>query len=121
MAKNSILLEIDDMITGLSHLRQRLKNEGLTENDLLDDISVETQLDVTDITSPSRKRDLVEARVIYAVLRKKQGATHQEIAAEINRQYTSIVHYLKNHRDWKATDPTYTDKYKTLKERLCTK
>lgn len=119
MTNDSILIQIDDTIAGLRALRQRLKDEGITENDLLNKVAAELQLDVADITSSSRKRELVEARVIYAVLRKKQGATHVQIADEINRQYTSIVCYLKNHEDWKLTDINYCQKYYDLKEALC--
>jgi chromosomal replication initiation ATPase DnaA len=121
MTNGSILVHIDDMISGLRELRERLQEEGLTENDLLNQVAEELQLDVAAITSSSRKRDLVEARVIYAVLRKKQSITHVQIADELNRQHTSIVCYLRNHRDWKLTDRTYYRKYHRVKDAICKK
>ena len=107
------------MIQSLQQLKENLKEQGLTESNLLNKISSHLELNARDITSPSRKRELVEARVIYSVLRKQQNATHEEIADELNRQYTAIVWYLKNHDNWMISDKEYYYKFYGIKNKLC--
>lgn len=47
------------------------------------------------IDNPSRKRDLVEGRMIYARLMRTAGHTVMNIGRSINKDHATIIHYSK--------------------------
>jgi predicted transcriptional regulator len=53
-------------------------------------------ISVWQLRSKSRKRTLVEKRMILAyILRKKVGMTFKDIATCLNRTHASVIHYIK--------------------------
>lgn len=47
------------------------------------------------LLSPSRKRELVDARIIIAKYMRDAGYTFGVIGLRLNRQYTSVIHYVR--------------------------
>lgn len=64
-----------------------------------------------DIESKSRKRDLVDARKIYAKILREQGYGYEKIAKTINKDHATIIHYLKYIDHILSYDKDLMDKY----------
>lgn len=69
-------------------------------------------ISVYDICSKSRKREFVEARVIYAVAaeimyKHENGITLTIVGFEINRDHSSILHYRKIYDDLVEIDKKF--------------
>lgn len=70
-----------------------------------------------DISIKSRKRSIVEARMMYAKLMKVYTNTSlTEIGLLINKDHATIIHYLKNFRHIKKQDREFSNKYDILSE-----
>lgn len=70
-----------------------------------------------DISIKSRKRNIVEARMMYAKLMKVYtNASLTDIGLLINKDHATIIHYLKNFRYIKKQDREFSNKYDILSE-----
>jgi len=70
-----------------------------------------------DISIKSRKRNIVEARMMYAKLMKVYTNTSlTDIGLLINKDHATIIHYLKNFRYIKKQDREFSNKYDILSE-----
>jgi DNA-binding MarR family transcriptional regulator len=67
-----------------------------------------------DIVSSRRSRKLVYARMIYAYLSRKSGASLTDIAAEISRNHSTITYYLRKFED----EVTFNKKFRELLSRI---
>lgn len=56
------------------------------------------------IFEKNRKRFVVEARVIYSTLLREAGYSFPFIADTLNKDHTTIIHYIKLSKDLKETD-----------------
>jgi len=70
-----------------------------------------------DISVKSRKRNIVEARMMYAKLMKVYtNMSLTDIGLLINKDHATIIHYLKNFRYIKKQDREFSNKYDILSE-----
>jgi hypothetical protein len=67
------------------------------------------------LSEKSRKRSMVEARMIYAKLMKVYTRTSlSDIGRAIERDHATIIHYLRNFKWLKKTDAGFSSKYDTV-------
>lgn len=64
-----------------------------------------------DIESKSRKRDLVDARKVYAKILREAGYRYEKIAKSINKDHSTIIHYVENIENIMSYDKDLMDKY----------
>lgn len=70
-----------------------------------------------DISSKSRKREIVEARMMYAKLMKRYTKhSLSAIGAPIGRDHSMIIHYNKNFTWLKKSEPEFARKFDTLND-----
>lgn len=80
-------------------------------------IVVEGELDI-DIFGDSRKRKLVDARIIYAKIAREHNYSFKSIGRRIGKDHSTIIHYMKNF-DWLfSSDTEFRETYIYLKERF---
>ena len=65
-------------------------------------VSNEFQLDVT---SKTRTRNHVDARLVYSYILRNRGASLQRIAKSINKNHATILYLLKNAPSYLKQDP----------------
>ena len=78
-------------------------------------VSNEFQLDVT---SKTRTRNHVDARLVYSYILRNRGASLQKIAKSINKNHATILYLLKNAPSYLKQDPDLKLKYDECKERF---
>lgn len=70
-----------------------------------------------DISSKSRKREIVEARMMYAKLMKRYTKhSLSAIGEPIGRDHSMIIHYNKNFAYLKKNEPEFGRKFDTLND-----
>lgn len=69
-----------------------------------------------DVHAKNRKRAVVEARMVYAAILKEAGYSLTYIADTINKDHTTIIHYLKSIRDLSETDNQVRRRYLRCRE-----
>lgn len=80
-------------------------------------IIVEGELDIS-IFGNSRKRNLVDARIIYAKIAREYNYSFKSIGVNIGKDHATIIHYMKNF-DWLfSSDTKFRDTYMYLKEKI---
>lgn len=87
---------------------------------LLRIISKQLYIDADLIFLPTRKREVVEARIIYAYFCKelKPNVTLEKIGDSINKDHASIIHYLKKAKIYSEVDKEFNNKIKLIKQHL---
>ena len=74
-----------------------------------------------EITKNVRKRVYVEARAIYyKLLRDNTRCSLEEIGKTMNRDHSTVLHFLKQINNWIEYDKDLRRDYEILKERLLT-
>lgn len=70
-----------------------------------------------DISDKTRKREVVEARMMYATLLKRYTRISlTEIGRPINKDHATVIHYIKNF-DWlKKNDERFSRKFDMLRD-----
>ena len=48
-----------------------------------------------DLSTNTRKRDYVNARLVYAKILRERGFTHESIARSLNRDHATIIYYVR--------------------------
>lgn len=71
-------------------------------NEIITNISRTLSIPIADIKSKSKKRELVEARVIFTNFSENAGVHYEMVAEFINRHRTVIYHLRKVYIDWKS-------------------
>lgn len=71
-----------------------------------------------DIMSKSRKRNVVNARMIYAKILREQNHSYNVIGHSISKNHASIIHYIKTINWLLAYDKPLLAKYKSCVELL---
>jgi hypothetical protein len=67
------------------------------------------------LSDKSRKRSMVEARIIYAKIMKIYTATSlSDIGRAIGKDHATIIHYLTNFKWLKKNDIAFSSKYDTV-------
>jgi hypothetical protein len=80
-------------------------------------IIVEGELDIS-IFGDSRKRPLVDARIIYAKIAREYNHSYKSIGENIGKDHATIIHYMKNF-DWLFSSNTeFRETYIYLKEKF---
>ena len=68
-----------------------------------------------DIREKSRKREIVEGRIIFAKMMHSQNIySLGKIGSYINKEYCTIIHYLKVHNNLFETDKNYKKMFKVI-------
>ena len=70
------------------------------------------------ITVNNRKREVIDARMIYAKILRERGASLASIGMTINKDHTTIIHYIRTMDDLLVTDREVLRKYIKSKELL---
>lgn len=78
------------------------KNSIGVMNEIITNISRTLSIPISDIKSKSRKRELVEARVIFINFCEKAGVPYEMAINFINRHRTTIYHLRKVYSDWQS-------------------
>ena len=73
-----------------------------------------TGLKFNEYTTPSRERRFFFARILFAYHCHQNNMTPSEIANLLNRDRTSIFHFLKKYKD----EITYNPKFRALAQRV---
>jgi hypothetical protein len=64
-----------------------------------------------DIAKMNRRRETVDARMIYAMLLRGRGYTFSSIGKSLNNDHTTIIHHCKKADDILAQDDSLMRKY----------
>lgn len=64
-----------------------------------------------DLESKNRKRDVVDARKVYAKILREAGYRYEKIAKSINKDHSTIIHYVENIENILSYDKDLMDKY----------
>jgi len=76
---------------------------------------VEIETKIKDISVRSRKRDIVNDRVMYYYLsRKYTRASYERIAGYLNRNHATAIHSLKSYNSWKFAMFEYSKELEKL-------
>lgn len=68
-------------------------------------------ISVKKLLTGERTDELVEGRVIYAIIRKSQKISLQQITSELGKaNHTTAMNWLSNHEDWLTNDADYIRK-----------
>ena len=70
------------------------------------------------IIENNRKREVIDARMIYAKILRERGASLVSIGMTINKDHTTIIHYLRTMDSLLITDREVIRKYIKSKELL---
>jgi hypothetical protein len=62
-----------------------------------------------EIVNDSRERKHVYARMIYAYFCNEQGATITDIAAEMRRNHSTVIYYLRKFKDDRQFNPKFRE------------
>jgi hypothetical protein len=62
-----------------------------------------------EIANDSRRRRIVYARIIYAYFCREQGATVTDIAAEVRRDHSTVIYYLRKFYDDRKYNKIFRD------------
>jgi hypothetical protein len=68
------------------------------------------------ILAKNRKRFVVEARMIYSTLLREAGYSLPFIAETLDKDHTTIIHYVQSLKDLKETDMHTMRKYLRCRE-----
>lgn len=80
-------------------------------------IVVEGELDIN-IFGGCRKRNLVDARIIYAKIAREYNHSYKSIGKNIGKDHATIIHYIKNF-DWLfSSDTKFRETYIYLKQKI---
>jgi hypothetical protein len=81
-------------------------------------ISKVMEISFYDITSNSRIRNFVYARMIYAHFCKEQGATITGISTEMRRKHSTVIYYLRKFNDDNFYNPEFRQIVSRIEETL---
>lgn len=71
-----------------------------------------------EIASEDRKRNHVYARMIYAHFCRKQGASLADLSAEMKRNHSTVIYYLKKYADECKFNPLFRELAEKVNNRL---
>jgi len=92
-----------------------------TAQDLLNRVALAFLVDVGDLIGRSRKRKLVEARCVFAIIGSRYGLTEKFIGKMIDRDYSTISHYLTLHKNTLSHDGSIQLIIKSIESKLLIK
>lgn len=90
----------------------------VTSSEVIEKVSEFLQIPVPAIKCKSRRRNLVEARMIcYHIMYNYSGLTLTQIGRLFgNRDHTTILHALQSYNDWMFSDKAFANKAKACEE-----
>ena len=80
-------------------------------------IIVEGELDIS-IYGNCRKRNLVDARIIYAKIAREYNYSFKSIGRAIGKDHATIIHYIKNFNWLFSSDTEFRERYIYIKEKF---
>jgi hypothetical protein len=87
--------------------------------DFFEDYCKRVDITKEQLFSKSRKRDLVEKRMVLSyTLRKSLGMTYQQIGKSLDKNHASIIHSIKNIENFLAVYPHIRELYSISDEVL---
>tara|TARA_R110000824_G_scaffold380565_1_gene572996 strand:+ start:512 stop:886 length:375 start_codon:yes stop_codon:yes gene_type:complete len=79
-------------------------------NSIINSITKITGIEMSKLQSPSRKREIVDARHLFCYFAKKQSKLScQAIGDIINRNHASVIHAVKKVTQLKQTDREFKE------------
>lgn len=69
-----------------------------------------------DISSPNRKREVIDARKIYSKILRDRGYGYEVIGKSLNKDHATIIHYMSSIDFLLTYDRIMTDKYMLCKD-----
>jgi hypothetical protein len=71
-----------------------------------------------DIESKRRKRSAVDGRKVYAKILRDLGYAYEHIGSTIDKDHTTIIHYVNNIENLLEFDSTFKRKYNICKKKF---
>jgi predicted transcriptional regulator len=71
-----------------------------------------------DVTSKTRTRNHVDARLVYSYILRNRGASLMRIAKSLNKNHATILYLLNNAPSYLKQDPDLNLKYVDCKDRF---
>ena len=79
--------------------------------------SLVNNITLKELETKTRLRYIVDARrMVFAVARTLLGMSYMEIAKRFDMNHASIIHHVKQHKNFIKYDVFYTEKYNTILE-----
>lgn len=69
-----------------------------------------------DVCNTSRKREIVDARMIYFKLLRDSNYSFASIGQSLNKDHATVVHACKKIKDLIETDKAFRDDYETIRD-----
>ena len=89
--------------------------EHKTQNNIQQIVELVTRVK---LTAKNRKREVIDARMIYAKITRERGASLASIGGDLHKDHTTIIHYLRTVDNLLITDREVARKYIKCKELL---
>lgn len=86
--------------------------------DIKDAIAEALGVSFHDIVGRNRERKYVYARMIFALLRRQEGATVLRIAKEMSHNHATVIYYLKKYQDDYKYTPEFRGYVQAVQDRL---
>ena len=68
-----------------------------------------------ELDNRSRKKDLVELRVIFSFIARSMGYTLEDIGDVLGKKdHTTVIHSITCFKNWVAVDPIFRDKFNII-------
>lgn len=101
----------------------RTNRVKLSKDDILDIISKESGIDVHEIVSRSRKKEIVNARFIFCSIMKDYYDYSLVHIGELvgGRDHTSVIHAIEQHRSRIKNEDKYRDLTSNIYEKISLK
>lgn len=94
----------------------------LTKDDILDIISKESGIGISQIISKSRKREIVNVRYIFcSIMKNNYNYSLVHIGELIGRDHTTIIHAIKQHRNRVQNEELYRGLTTNIYEKISLK
>jgi chromosomal replication initiator protein len=89
---------------------KKFKRDRITVDDILSIVAKNCCVNISDITSRVRKREVIDARFIFAhILKFEFSYTYERIGALLERDHTSIIHAVETHKERYHMYPEYKE------------
>ena len=91
----------------------------MTTRYIINTVLRETFFTLPEISTPSRKRELTEARQLCMFfLKKYTKLSLNDIGAQVSRDHATVLHAVKTVLDLCATDPVYRERFRRIDESI---
>ena len=92
-------------------------NIDISQEDFLKELIVKL-LGVDVRLAKTRKRNVVNARMIYSYILRERGWSYKGLGRNINKDHSTIIHYVKNIKGYMKSDVELRDSFRLVVDKF---